>query len=87
VGAGPAPKIKHRGLFESGLHNDICGVLYLPVFPQLHSLKEPTRVERLARLFPNHNATRKPADSLMSDLASVFDAQIRRGWIEPEMEG
>jgi len=84
---GQAPKIKHHGLFESGLNNDICGVLYLPVLPQLRGLKDPTRVERLARLFPNHNATRKPADSLISDLASIFDAQIRRGWIEPEKKG
>lgn len=81
---GQAPQIKHHGLFESGLHNNICGVLYLPVYQQLRGLKEPERAERLARLLPNHNATRKPADSLMNDLARAFDAHSRPGWVEPE---
>lgn len=77
---GQAPQIKLHGVFESGLYDQICGVIYLPVYEQLSGLKQPVNAQRLARLFPNHNATRKPPDSLMNALARVFDAGIRRGW-------
>lgn len=79
---GQAPKLKHHGLFESGLYNDICGVLYLPVYQQIRGLREPESAERLARLFPNHNAKIKPSDLLLEAIAKVFDADVRRGWID-----
>lgn len=80
---GQAPQIKHHGLFESGLYNAICGVLYLPVYQQIIGLKALDRTERSARLFLNHNAVQRPAEALLSELANVFDADIRRGWIKP----
>ncbi len=78
---GQASKLKHHGLFESGLYNDICGVLYLPVYQQLLGLKEPDAAERLARLFPNHNSKFKASDMLLEAIAKVFDAEVRKGLI------
>ena len=77
---GQAPQLKHHGVFESGLYDQICGVIYLPVYEQLAGLKQPTDTQRLARLFPNRNATKKPPDSLINDLARAFDADIRSDW-------
>jgi hypothetical protein len=77
---GQTPQLKRHGVFESGLYDQIGGVIYLPVCEQLSGLKQSVNAQRLARLFPNHNATRKPADSLVDALAHVFDAGIRRGW-------
>ena len=81
---GQASQIKHHGIFESGLHNEICGVLYLPVFQQLQGLKERDQAEHLARLFLNHHATRMPSESVMNGIAEIFGAQVRRGWIDVE---
>ncbi len=77
---GQAPAIKHHGLFECGLYNNICGVLYLPVYQQFIGLKKPASAERLARLFPNHNADFKPSDTVMEAIAETFDAKVRIGW-------
>jgi hypothetical protein len=78
---GQMPKLKHHGIFESGLYNNICGVLYLPVYQQLRGLKEPSSAERLARLFPNHNPTFKPSNTVIEAIAEAFDAKVRIGWI------
>ena len=77
---GQARQIKHHGLFESGDYNQVCGVLYLPVFEQLDRLTGRAEIEPVARLFPNHNAQIKPSESLLNALAGVFEAEIRRGW-------
>ncbi len=49
---GQAPQIKHHGVFESGLYNRICGVLYVPVFQQLERLNACSDSLPAAVLFP-----------------------------------
>lgn len=79
---GQYPQIKLHGLFESGLHDEICGVLFLPVYQQLDRLKGPDDSETLAVFFPNHNAKCRPTEELELQCAKVFNAKIRRGWLE-----
>lgn len=79
---GQTPHIKHHGLFENGLNNEIIGVLYFPVYEQLRLLKGIEGVETAAKLFPNHNSTVQASEELQNGFAKVFDAEIRRGWID-----
>lgn len=78
---GQSPKIQHHGLFESGSYNEICGVIYLPVYQHLHRLQGETGIEGLAKLFVNHHASIKPPEQLQVAIAEVFEAEIRRGWL------
>lgn len=81
---GQFPQIKHHGLFETcdGVCNvdQICGVIYLPVYQHLSRLHGQQFESGSTCFFLNHNAKYPIPEELKHRIANLFEAKIRIGW-------